>query len=187
MVTDPPAGTTTALALTRYCVGEPLVSTMGAACPLTDPLLAVMTWTVPATPLVVNETTAKPLPFVRLVGVPKVPPFVVAHVTTWFGVATGFPNASVNCALIVTASPAIVVVALDVTTYFAAGPAMVTIGGVLPTIDPFVAVTTCDAPATVLGVNVTVATPFPFVLVFGDEKLPPPVLDQFTVWPGVAR
>ena len=82
IVTDPPAGTITALALTRYCVGAPLVSTIGALVRSTDPLLAVTTCVVPATPLVVNETVATPLSFVRLVGLLKVPPFVLAHVTS---------------------------------------------------------------------------------------------------------
>ena len=67
--------------------------------------------------LVVNETVAVPLVFVVLVAVAKLPPFVLDHVTTWPASATEFPEPSANCAVMVTAPPAVTLAALVVTRY----------------------------------------------------------------------
>ena len=89
---------------------------------LPSPSVAVTVCSVPATVLVVKLTVATPLPSVALVGEEKLPPFVLFHVTTVPGIATGLSLASASWAVIVTLLPATGLELLEVTRYLAAGP-----------------------------------------------------------------
>src|SRR5581483_6672210 len=188
MVTEPPAVTLTALALTRYCVGAPAVAVIGPDVPLIDaPADAVTTCVVPAVPLVVNATDATPFASVVLVGDANDPPFVLDHVTVWPGIAIAFPNASASCAVTVKVPPAATLATVDETSSFARAPAVVVIGGELPLTVPVSAVITCVVPETVPVVNVTLAMPLALVLLDGVAKEPPaPVLDHVTTSPARA-
>jgi len=84
--------------------------------------VAVTLWTVPATVVVVKDTVTVPPLFVVLVGEANDPPLVLVQVTTFPEVGTEVPLASANCAVIVTAAPAVGVLLLDVTMYFVAAP-----------------------------------------------------------------
>jgi len=86
--------------------------------------VAVTVCTVPATVLVVNTTVAFPLASVFDVAVAKLPPLVLDQVTTRPEVATGLFPASINCDVIVTVPPSVTELALDVTRYLAAAPAL---------------------------------------------------------------
>jgi hypothetical protein len=60
---------------------------------------------------------------------------------------------------------------------------VVVIGWAVPETEPSFAVTACDTAASVLTVKVTVARPLPSVMLVGDEKEPPFVVDHATVRP----
>ena len=80
---------------------------------------------------VVNETVATPLALVVLVADENEPPDpVLLQVTTLPAIGTGRPPMSANCAEIVTADPAVGLLSLDVTTYFAGGLATTNIAPV---------------------------------------------------------
>ena len=128
-----------------------------------------------------------PLPLVRLVGLEKDPPFVLLHVTVLPAVLTALLLISASWALIVTVSPAVGLLLLDVTTYFAAGPVCVVMLPLVPVNEVLsVAVTVWTVPATVLVVKTTVATPPVSVRLVGLANDPPvPVLLHVTVLPEV--
>src|SRR5207248_1410168 len=108
--------------------------------------------------LAVKTTVATPALLVVLVGVAKLPPLLLAHVTTRPAVATGVPCASASCAVIVTVPPATTLDALEVTTYRVAAAATA-IAPLFPVKDPVVAVTTWLTPPVALAVKLTIAMP----------------------------
>jgi hypothetical protein len=185
-VTAPPAVTLVAVALTRYWATVPVVVAIVGLVPVIPPVVAVTTCVVPAEVPTVNETVATPDVFVGVDALEKLPPFVLDQVTVWPATATEFPLASANCALSVIVAPAVGFVVLGATRYRVGVAGVVTIGVVLPLIEPLVAATTCDVPATVLVVNVIVATPVASVVLVALLNEPPFVLVQVTTWPAVA-
>jgi hypothetical protein len=186
IVTDPPAGTLSALALATYCVGRPGATVMIGEVPVIAPVVAETRCVTPVTLLAVSTAVATPAASVVLVGAPSAPPFVVVHVTIWLGTPRAFPNASVSFADIVTEPPAGGAVVLAVTTYFAAGPATTAIGGLAPVVVFVVALTTWIVPATVATASVTVATPLASVVDVDADNVPPSDADHATDWPAVA-
>ena len=154
-----------------------------------EPSVAVTVVAVPLTVCVVSVMVATPLPFVFDVAAENEPlasDFV--HVTVTPDVATALLFASASCAVIVTSLPASGLAALDVTRYLVALPTIVVIVADVPVrADPSVAVTVVAVPATVCVVNVTVATPLPFVSDVAVENEPlASDLVHVTVWFGVA-
>jgi hypothetical protein len=65
-------------------------------------------------------------------------------------------------------------------------PTLVVIVGAVPETEPSFAPTAWPAPASLLTVNVTLATPPPFVVLVAAAKAPPLVLDHVTVRPAAA-
>jgi hypothetical protein len=141
---------------------------------------------VPDVVLDVNVTVATPLPFVSDVAAPKLPPFVLPHVTVLPDVPTELLFASASCAVMVTLAPAVGDELDDVTRYLLAAPGTVVMAGVSPALPPVVAVTTCDVPDVAAAVKLTVAMPLALVLDVAELKLPPLVLDQVTTSLAVA-
>src|SRR5215471_6490506 len=132
-VTVVPAAGDAVLLETRYCVGTTTVVTPPLVPVRSAASVAVNVYVTPAVVPVVKTIVATPAAFVvelELANEPPAPVFV--QVTTTPCVATGWPLASVSCALIVTAPPATTVAAFADTTYFVAGPAMVVIPALLP-------------------------------------------------------
>jgi hypothetical protein len=119
IVTVAPATKSGLLGVTTYLAGAPAIVTT----PPPDPLralasVAVNAYVTPAVVPVVNVTVATPLALVVLVGDANEPPApVLDHVTTWPGLLTGAPFASVSCAVTVTGVAAGTDDALAVTTY----------------------------------------------------------------------
>jgi hypothetical protein len=162
--------------------------TIVALLPVTLPVVAVTICDVPGVAEVVKLTVARPFASVFVVGLAKLPPFVLVHVTVWPAVRAALPFASTSCALIVTAAPACGRRFETETRYFVAGPATVVTFPLVPVrVLASVAVKLYVFPATVLVVNTTVAMPFEFVEDVGVANDPPvPVLLHATVTPGVA-
>ena len=84
------------------------------------------TCVIPAVVDVVKLAVAIPFAFVGLVALPNDPPFVLDHVTVWPLVLIALLFASANCAVIVTADPAVGLTLLGVTRYLAGAPGTVT-------------------------------------------------------------
>jgi len=173
------------LDVTTYFAAGPATVTTLPLVPLRPPAsVPVKVYVTPASVPEVNCTVAMPLAFVLDVGDAN-DPFapVLLHVTVTLGLATGFPDASASCAVMVTGLPAATVAAFVVTTYFvAAGPfAVDVITGDAPLIAPVVAVTVCCAPIVLFVVNETVATPFELVMLVGLANEPPFELVHVTV------
>jgi len=97
-----------------------------------DASVAVTVWTVPATLLTVNVTVAWPLLSVFVVGAEKLPPFVLDHVMVRPAVFTELLDASASCAVIVTVPPSVTELALEVTRYLVAAPAVIVSLAALP-------------------------------------------------------
>jgi len=114
-------------------LGAPNVVVMFPLVPVRlEPSVPVTVCTVPATVLVVNVTVALPLASVFEVAAENEPPFVLDHVTTRPEVATGLLPASTSCAVIVTVPPSVTELALEVTRYFDAAPAVIVTATGLP-------------------------------------------------------
>jgi len=118
-------------------LGAPSVVVMLPLVPVRlDASVPVTVCTVPAVVLTVKVTVALPETSVVDVAVENEPPLVLDHVTTRPDVATALPLASANCAVIVTVPPSVTLLALEVTRYFAAAPAVIVSAAALP--DTFV-------------------------------------------------
>src|SRR5579885_1448905 len=174
MVTGVPAVTEVALVVTTYFAAAPAAVVIGAAAPAIEPVLADTTCDTPAVVLGVNTTVATPLPFVAVVGLAKLPPLVLDHVTTCPGVATALPFASASCAVNVTVVPAPGARVLAVTRYCVAAPATIVTTGLEP-VRPLSSVVVNEnvAPATWPVTNSTVATPCVSVVDVADAKVSP--------------
>lgn len=111
--------------------------------------------------LTVNVTVAWPLLSVFEVALENEPPFVLDHVIVRPAVATALLVASASCAVIVTVPPSVAVLALEVTMYFDAAPAViVSVAGLPLTFVPPIFATMFAVPVVEGAVNVAVQTPF---------------------------
>jgi len=114
-------------------LGAPSVVVMLPLVPVRlAPSVAVTVCTVAATVLVVNVTVAWPFTSVVLVALENEPPFVLDQVIVRPAVFTALFDASASCAVIVTVPPSVTELALEVTRYFDAAPAVIVSVAALP-------------------------------------------------------